>query len=78
MIFLPRQARDKHKESSKTYRFLSGGGVVDTVIEEVQDRADGIIYDPQLRCERRLFVSLYTENDRFTSTGSGQASGKYS
>lgn len=36
-------------EGLLTQHVANGGGVVDTVIEEVQDRADGIIYDPQLR-----------------------------
>lgn len=36
-------------EGLLTQHVASGGGVVDTVIEEVLDRADGIIFDPQLR-----------------------------
>eukprot|EP01046_Picozoa_sp_COSAG06_P016425 COSAG06_NODE_1087_length_10749_cov_1130.191174_7_plen_60_part_00 len=58
MIFLPRQARDKHRENSKTDRFLVGDH-------------DAPLALPGMR-KRVFFAPFYTKNAHFTKTGSGQ------
>jgi hypothetical protein len=64
-IFLPRQARDNHRENSKNERrFLSGD-------EDFADGA-GLDFDEEVRKRISFAMPCDTANDHFTKTGSGQ------
>ena len=89
VIILPRQARDKHRESTQTksgaFSYSSDKWQVSAPPFTFEHLYHGEVYDARLALpgwdqvrSRPSLAPFYTENDHFTKTGSGQTQGKHS
>eukprot|EP01046_Picozoa_sp_COSAG06_P029484 COSAG06_NODE_2735_length_6368_cov_19.977987_5_plen_110_part_00 len=80
-IILPRQARDKHRESStrkeRLRAFFAGDlsmlpGLEFLDTKGVMEGEDGFELESEIRCTKRHFAPFIYKNDHFAKTGSGQ------
>jgi hypothetical protein len=76
-IILPRQARNKHRENSKKEWRFSQGGFFKVLVGCMRFMSEASYenqgYFGSCRYEHAFCAPVYTPNDRFAKTGSGQA-----
>jgi hypothetical protein len=86
MIILPRQARDKHSESTqKAMRVSQGEAAAAAAAACFEMRAardlrpgEEVLHSYGREIIRRFRLPFYAKHDDFTKTGSGQTWGKHS